>query len=333
LKSQTQLSMTMMNAIQVSQVGGPDELRLVEIVRPVPASNQVLIQLRAIGVNYVDIYYREGTYESVLPLTPGQEGAGTIVEIGEDVKSFRVGDNVAWCMYLGAYAEYAVVPEAHLVHIPPSISYDYAAAILLQGMTAEYLSSSTFCLQRGDTALVHAAGGGVGLLLTQMAVQRGAHVIATVSSEEKAALVRSAGAQNVILYSHQDFHAEVMAVTDDRGVDVVYDSVGKTTFERSLRCLRPRGTMVLYGSSSGAVPPIDPIHLSMHGSIYFTRPSLTHYTATRAELDARSQSVFEGLASGRLKLHIQSSYPLAEAARAHEELQSRRTTGKILLLP
>lgn len=323
----------MMKAIQVKEAGGPDKLQFVDVERPVPAPNQVLVHVRAIGVNFVDVYYREGVYPSPLPLIIGQEGAGTIVEVGRDVEGFRMGDRVAWCMYLGAYAEYAVVPVAHLVHIPPAISFEQAAAILLQGMTAEYLSSSTFPLRKGDTALIHAGAGGVGLLLTQMAVQRGAYVISTVSTEEKAALARSAGAQNVILYSHQDFYAEVMTATGDRGVDVVYDSVGKTTFDLSLRCLRPRGMMVLYGASSGAVPNVDPIQLSLHGSIYFTRPSLTHYTATRAELDARSSTVFERLQNGQLNLHILRTYPLEQAATAHEELQARRTTGKILLVP
>ncbi|MHB8303754.1 MAG: quinone oxidoreductase family protein [Acidobacteriaceae bacterium] len=322
-----------MNAIQLTQVGGPENLRLAEVERPVPTANQVLVQVRAIGVNYVDIYYREGIYPAPTPLTIGQEGAGTIVEVGEQVEGFRVGENVAWCMFLGAYAEYAVIPEAHLVHIPASISFEHAAAILLQGMTAEYLTTDTFPLERGDTALVHAGAGGVGLLLTQMAVLRGAHVITTVSTEEKAAMSRAAGAQDVILYTHQDFEAEVKAITEGRGVDVVYDSVGKSTFERSLQCLRPRGMMVLFGASSGAVPMIDPIHLSLAGSLFFTRPSLSHYTLTRTELDARSKSVFDRLERGEVKLHIQHIYPLAEAAHAHEELQSRRTSGKILLLP
>ena len=325
--------MTMMKAIQVAQVGGPEALHYTDVNRPEPAAHQVLVQVRAIGVNFVDIYYREGVYPASLPLIIGQEGAGTIVDLGEGVEGFQVGDNVAWCMYLGAYAEFAVVPEAHMVHIPPNIFYEQAAAILLQGMTAQYLTSDTFPLEKGDVALVHAGAGGVGLLLTQMAVQRGAHVITTVSSDEKAALSRSVGAQDVVLYSHQDFEAEVKAITDGRGVDVVYDSVGKSTFERSLRCLRPRGTMVLYGASSGAVPPVDPIHLSLMGSLFLTRPSLSHYTLTRSELDARSKDVFERLEQGSLQLHIQQTFPLAEAAKAHEELQARRTTGKIVLLP
>ena len=322
-----------MKAMQVAQTGGIESLHLAEIPRPTPAPNQVLVEVRAIGVNFVDIYYREGVYPAALPLTPGQEGAGIIVEAGEAVENFKVGDNVAWCMYLGAYAEYAVVPEAHLVHIPPAISFEQAAAILLQGMTAHYLTHSTFPLKTGDTVLLHAAAGGVGLLVTQMAVKMGAHVIATVSTKEKAELARHSGAQDVILYGHNDFFPAVQQLTNGRGVDVVYDSVGKTTFERSLKCVRPRGMLVLYGASSGAVPPIDPIKLSLHGSVFLTRPSLVHYTLTREELNARSTDVFQQLERGELELRIHQTFPLADAAKAQEELQSRRTTGKIVLLP
>lgn len=322
-----------MKAMQVAQTGGIESLHLAEIPRPTPAPNQVLVEVRAIGVNFVDIYYREGVYPAALPLTPGQEGAGIIVEVGEAVENFKVGDNVAWCMYLGAYAEYAVVPEAHLVHIPPAISFEQAAAILLQGMTAQYLTHSTFPLKTGDTVLLHAAAGGVGLLVTQMAVKMGAHVIATVSTKEKAELARHSGAQDVILYGNKDFFPAVQQLTNGRGVDVVYDSVGKTTFERSLKCVRPRGMLVLYGASSGAVPPIDPINLSLHGSVFLTRPSLVHYTLTREELNARSTDVFQQLERGELELRIHQTFPLADAAKAQGELQSRRTTGKIVLLP
>ena len=322
-----------MKAMQVAQTGGIESLHLAEIPRPTPAPNQVLVEVRAIGVNFVDIYYREGVYPAALPLTPGQEGAGIIVEAGEAVENFKVGDNVAWCMYLGAYAEYAVVPEAHLVHIPPAISFEQAAAILLQGMTAQYLTHSTFPLKTGDTVLLHAAAGGVGLLVTQMAVKMGAHVIATVSTKEKAELARHSGAQDVILYGNKDFFPAVQQLTNGRGVDVVYDSVGKTTFERSLKCVRPRGMLVLYGASSGAVPPIDPINLSLHGSVFLTRPSLVHYTLTREELNARSTDVFQQLERGELELRIHQTFPLADAAKAQGELQSRRTTGKIVLLP
>lgn len=322
-----------MKAIQVRQPGGLDSLHEVEIDLPVPAPNQVLVEVRAIGVNYVDIYYREGIYPAPLPFTPGQEGSGVIVEAGSEVENFRPGDRVAWCMYLGAYAQYAAVPQAHLVHLPESINFEQAAGILLQGMTAQYLTASTFPLKRGDVALVHAGAGGVGLLLIQMAVRAGAQVITTVSTEAKAELARSAGAQHIILYEKVDFEHEVRRITANRGVDVVYDSVGKATFEHSLRCLRPRGMMVLYGASSGPVSPVDPVNLSLRGSLYLTRPSLSHYTLTRNELDERSSQVFQALERGDLRLRIHQTFPLSQAARAQEELQSRRTTGKLLLIP
>lgn len=322
-----------MKAIQVRQPGGLDSLHEVEIDLPVPAPNQVLVEVRAIGVNYVDIYYREGIYPAPLPFTPGQEGSGVIVEAGSEVENFRPGDRVAWCMYLGAYAQYAAVPQAHLVHLPESINFEQAAGILLQGMTAQYLTASTFPLKRGDVALVHAGAGGVGLLLIQMAVQAGAQVITTVSTEAKAEMARSAGAQHIILYEKVDFEHEVRRITANRGVDVVYDSVGKATFEHSLRCLRPRGMMVLYGASSGPVSPVDPVNLSLRGSLYLTRPSLSHYTLTRNELDERSSQVFQALERGDLRLRIHQTFPLSQAARAQEELQSRRTTGKLLLIP
>jgi NADPH2:quinone reductase len=322
-----------MKAIQIAQTGGPDVLQVVEVERPVPAPDQALIQVRATGVNFVDIYYREGVYKVLLPFIPGQEGAGVIAEVGGNVKNFRVGDSVAWCMYSGSYAEYAAIPEANLVHIPAAIGFEQAAAILLQGMTANYLTMSTFPLKSGDTALVHAGAGGVGLLLTQMASQVGAHVISTVSTEEKAELARSAGATDVILYTKEDFEAAVKRITGGRGVDVVYDSVGKTTFEGSLRCLRPRGMLVLFGASSGPVPPIDPILLYTSGSLFLTRPSLVHYVRTREELNVRSADVFQRLERGDLRVRIHQTFPLAEAARAQEELQSRRTTGKVVLLP
>ncbi|MHB8391505.1 MAG: quinone oxidoreductase family protein [Acidobacteriaceae bacterium] len=322
-----------MKAIQIAHTGGPESLHFTDVDRPVPAPNQVLVEVRAIGVNFIDIYYREGVYPATLPITLGQEAAGVIVEVGKNVEHFRVGERVVWCMYLGAYAEYAVVAESHLVFIPARLTFEQAAASLLQGMTAQYLSSTTFALQAGDTALVHAGAGGVGYLLTQMAVQAGAHVISTVSTEEKAELVRSAGAHDVILYTKEDFEPVVKHITGGRGVDVVYDSVGKETFDRSLKCLRPRGMMVLFGASSGAVPPVDPIQLSQGGSLFLTRPSLAHYTQSREELDARAADVFQRLERGMLQLRIHASYPLAEATNAQMELQSRRTTGKLLLIP
>ncbi len=322
-----------MKAIQITKTGGPEVIHLVDIERPIPSDGQVLVEIRAIGVNFIDIYYREGVYPAALPLTLGQEASGVIVEVGKNVERFRVGDRVAWCTALGAYAEFAVVPEVHLVHVPAKVTFEQAAASLLQGMTAQYLTATTFPLKSGDTVLLHAGAGGVGLLLTQMAVAAGAHVISTVSTPEKAELARSAGAHDVILYTQEDFEPAVKRITGGRGVDVVYDSVGKDTFERSLKCLRPRGMMVLFGASSGAVPPVDLIQLSRGGSLFLTRPSLVHYVHNREELDARSADVFHRLERGTLQLRIHQSFPLAEAAKAQEALQGRGTTGKLLLTP
>ncbi len=322
-----------MKAIQIAQPGDTDALRLVDVSRPVPSAGEVLIEVRAGGVNFIDIYYREGVYKAPLPFIPGQEGSGVITAAGAGVSGFRIGDSVAWCMHPGAYAEYAVVPEKSLVHVPAGLSFDQAAAVLLQGMTAQYLTTSTFPLKAGDTALVHAAAGGVGLLLTQMAARIGAHVIATVSTQAKADLARAAGARDVILYSVEDFEPTVRRITRGRGVDVVYDSGGKTTFERSLKCLRPRGMLVLFGASSGPVPPVNPILLSTSGSLFLTRPSLAHYAMTREELDARSADVFQQMERGELNVRVHRTFPLEEAARAQEELQSRRTEGKLLLHP
>lgn len=322
-----------MKAIQIAHTGGLGSLHLVDLERPVPAPDQVLVQIHAVGINFIDIYFREGIYPASLPLTLGQEGAGVIVEIGKSVQQFHVGERVAWCTYPGAYAEYSVVPESQLVRVPASISFEQAAASLLQGMTAQYLTTDTFPLQSGDTVLLHAGAGGVGLLLTQMAIHLGAHVISTVSTPEKAELARAAGAHDVILYTKEDFEPAVKRITGGRGVDVVYDSVGKETFERSLRCLRPRGMLALFGASSGAVPPFDPLQLSRNGSLFLTRPSLTHYIGTREELDARSSDVFRQIERGDLRLRIHDSFPLAEAAKAQEALQARKTTGKVLLVP
>ncbi len=322
-----------MKAVQITKTGGPETVLLVDIDRPVPAAGQVLVEVKAIGVNFIDIYYREGVYPAPLPLTLGQEAAGVVVEVGANVGRFRVGDRVAWCTSLGAYAEFAVVPEAALVAVPATVTFEQAAASLLQGMTAQYLTTSTFALKASDTALLHAGAGGVGLLLTQMAVEAGAHVISTVSTPEKAKLAREAGAHDVILYSQEDFEPAVKKITGGRGVDVVYDSVGRETFERSLRCLRHRGMMVLFGASSGSVPPFDLIQLSRGGSLFLTRPSLAHYVESREELEARSADVFGRIERGTLKLRIHQSFPLAEAAKAQEALQSRATTGKLLLVP
>jgi NADPH2:quinone reductase len=323
-----------MKAIQVKQVGGPEAMEVVEMPVPRPKANEAVVKLAASGVNFVDVYFREGRYKSaVLPFVLGQEGAGVITDVGAEAKSVRVGDRVAWTGVQGAYAEYAAVPADRLVPIPQAVSDQQAAAAMLQGMTAHYVSHDTYQLKQGETALVHAAAGGVGLLLVQMAHHIGARVIATVSTEEKAKLARAAGAHEVILYTHADFEAETKRLTDGKGVNVVYDSVGKTTFAKGLNVLRPRGMMVLFGGSSGAVPPFDPVLLSQKGSLYLTRPTLVNYIATREELVARSGAVFSMIAAGKLKLRIEHTYPLAEVQRAHRDLEGRKTTGKLLLMP
>jgi NADPH2:quinone reductase len=323
-----------MKAIQVKQVGGPEAMKLVDLPVPEPKANEAVVKIAASGVNFIDVYFREGRYKAPLPLILGQEGAGTVTAVGSDVKSVKVGDRVAWCGLLGSYAEYAAVPADRLVPIPAGVTDQQAAAAMLQGMTAHYLLYDTYPLKKGETALVHAAAGGVGLLLTQMAHNIGARVIATVSTEEKAKLAREAGADDVILYTQADFEAETKRLTDGKGVDVVYDSVGKTTFEKGLNVLRPRRMMVLFGGSSGAVPPFDLITLAHKGSLYVTRPSLHHYMATREELLARSSAVFGMITAGKLKLRIEHTYPLlGEAQRAHRDLEGRKTTGKVLLVP
>jgi NADPH:quinone reductase len=321
-----------MKAIEVRQVGGPEVMELKEVLAPEPKANEAAVKIVASGVNFIDVYYREGRYKAVTPFIPGQEAAGDVVAVGSGVKNVKVGDRVAYTMVLGSYAEYATVPAERLVKIPEGVSYQQAAATMLQGMTAHYLTQSTYPLKRGDIALVHAAAGGVGLLLTQMAHNLGARVIATVSTEAKARLAREAGADEVILYTQTDFEVETKRITGNQGVDVVYDSVGKTTFEKGLNVLRPRGYMVLYGGSSGAVPPFDPIQLTQKGSLFLTRPSLGQYVATRQELEQRAEVVFGMIAAGKLKLHIEHRYPLRDAQQAHRDLEGRRTTGKLLLL-
>jgi NADPH2:quinone reductase len=322
-----------MKAIQIHETGGPEVLRLAEVPIPQPGAGQVLIRVEAAGVNFIEIYFRKGVYKAALPFTPGSEAAGTVEALGPGVTEFAVGDRVASVSVLGSYAEYALVPVAQLVKVPEGLTPEQAAAAMLQGMTAHYLSHSAFALKAGDTALVHAGAGGVGLLLTQMASRLAARVIATVSTPAKAELSRAAGAAEVILYTEQDFEAEVKRLTGGKGVEVVYDSVGKTTFEGSLNCLRPRGLLVLFGASSGPVPPFDLIQLSSKGSLFVTRPTLAHYVATRAELDWRSGDVLGWVARGELKLRTEFVYPLAEAAQAQTDLEARRTTGKILLKP
>lgn len=322
-----------MKAILVKQVGGPEAIELVDLPIPEPKTNDALVKLTASGVNFIDVYYREGRYKAATPFILGQEGAGTVTAVGSNVTKFKAGDRVAWCGQLGAYAEYAAVPADRLVPILNGVSDQQAAAAMLQGMTAHYLSHDTYRLKKGETALIHAAAGGVGQLLVQMARNIGARIIATVSTEEKAKLARAAGADEIILYTNSDFETETRRMTEGKGVDVVYDSVGKTTFEKGLNVLRPRGIMVLFGASSGAVPPFDLILLSQKGSLYVTRPSLMNYIATPEELAMRSKAVFESIASGKLKLHVGHTYPLADAQKAHQDLEGRKTTGKLLLLP
>jgi len=322
-----------MKAIQVKRVGGPEVLELGELAVPEAKGNDAVVKIVASGVNFIDVYYREGRYKAVLPFVPGQEAAGDVVAVGPNVTAVKVGDRVAYTMVLGSYAEYVSVAADRLVKIPDGVDYQQAAALMLQGMTAHYLSHSTYPLKKGETALVHAAAGGVGLLLVQMAHNIGARVIGTVSTEEKAKLARQAGADEVILYTQTDFEAETKRITGGKGVDVVYDSVGKTTFEKGLNVLRPRGYMVLFGGSSGAVPPFDLIQLSQKGSLYVTRPTLTHYAVTREELDERTGDVFRMVSEGKLKVRIGHTYPLANAAQAHRDLEGRKTTGKLLLQP
>ena len=322
-----------MKAIQVRNVGGPEALELVEVPEPQPKENEALIEIKAIGVNFIDVYFREGRYPAPLPFIDGQEAAGVVKSVGGGVKSVRPGDRVAYTGVLGSYAELACVPAERLVVIPERLDFDHAAGAMLQGMTAHYLCHDTYPLRRGETALVHAAAGGVGLLLVQMAKALGARVIGTAGSEEKAALAREAGADEVILYATQDFEAETKRLTGGRGVDVVYDGVGKSTFDRDLEVLRPRGYLVLFGGASGAVPPFDLINLSRKGSLFLTRPTLVHYIASRDELLARANSVLGMIAAGTLKVRISTTYPLSEAPQAHRDLEGRKTTGKVLLIP
>jgi NADPH2:quinone reductase len=322
-----------MKAIQVKEVGGPGAMELVDLPVPQPKPNEVGVKVAASGVNFIDVYQREGRYKVPLPFVLGQEAAGRVTVVGSDVTSVKVGDRVAWTSILGAYAEYAAIPADRAVHIPDGVTDQQAAAAMLQGMTAHCLCHDTFPVKRGHTILVHAAAGGVGLLLVQMTKNLGARVIGTVSTEEKAKLARDAGADEIIYYTKTDFEAETKHLTDGKGLDAVFDSVGKTTFEKGLNLLRPRGYMVLFGGSSGPVPPLDPIVLMQKGSLFLTRPTLGHYTSTREELEGRSSDVFNMIRDGKLKLRIAHTYPLPEARRAHEEFEGRKTTGKLLLIP
>ena len=322
-----------MKAIQIKQTGGPEAMEFVDLPVPQPRANEALVKIQAAGVNFIDVYNREGRYKAPLPFVLGQEAAGVVEAIGSDVRAVAVGDRVAYCSVLGSYAEYAAVPADRLVKIPAGVNEREAAAAVLQGMTAHYLAHDTYPLKKGETALVHAAAGGVGLLLVQMAHNIGARVIATVSTEEKAKLARAAGADEIILYTQSDFETDTKRLTNGKGVDVVYDSVGKTTFDKGLNVLRPRGMMALYGGSSGAVAPMDPLVLTQKGSIFLTRPSLGHYIITAEELQQRMGAVFGMMSNGKLKLRIEHIYPLAEAQQAHRDLEGRKTTGKLLLIP
>ena len=322
-----------MKAVQVSKCGGPDVLTLVDLEAPKPKPNQAIVKIKAAGVNYIDIYFREGRYPATLPFVDGQEAAGVIAEVGSEVTTLKPGDRVAYSGVLGSYAEYSAVPADRLVKIPEKLDFHDGAAAMLQGMTAHYLSHTTYPLKPGDIALVHSAAGGVGLLLVQMAKALGARVIGTVSTEAKAKLAREAGTDDTILYTQQDFEAETKRFTDGKGVHVVYDAVGKDTFEKDLNILRPRGCLVYYGASSGPVPPFDLGKLGAKGSLFITRPSLAHYTATREELEQRSADVLGMIARGELKLRIEHVYPLAQAPQAHRDLEGRKTTGKLLLVP
>ncbi|HJT27053.1 MAG TPA: quinone oxidoreductase [Pyrinomonadaceae bacterium] len=322
-----------MQAIQVSQTGGPEVLVPVELPKPSPKPNEALLNIKAAGVNFIDVYIREGRYPTPVPFVNGQEGAGVVTEVGSEVTTLKPGDRVAYTSALGSYAEYAAVPASRLVKIPDEIDFEQAAAAMLQGMTAHYLLHSSYPLKKGETALIHAAAGGVGLLLVQMAKKIGARVIATAGTKEKAQLARDAGADECIVYTEADFETETRRLTDGAGVHVVYDGVGKATFDKDLNVLRPRGYLVLFGGSSGAVPPFDLIKLSQKGSLFITRPTLAHYTATPEELEWRANDVLQSIARGELKLLIHKVYPLAEAAQAHRDLEGRKTTGKLILKP
>lgn len=321
-----------MRAIRVHETGGPEVMRYEEVPTPVPGEGEALVRLAAAGVNFIDIYQRKGLYKLPLPATLGQEGAGVVEEVGPGVTAVKIGDRVAFANVMGAYAEAIVAPAERLVRLPTGVSLEQAAAVMLQGMTAHYLAYSTYPLKEGDAALVHAAAGGVGLLLIQTAKRRGATVIGTVSTEAKARLAREAGVDHVILYTEADFQAETRRITEGRGVQVVYDSVGQDTFDRSLNCLARRGMIVLYGQSSGPVAPLDPQVLNAKGSLFLTRPTLLHYTATREELVWRANDVLAWVASGELKVRVDRTLPLEQAAEAHRALGSRQTTGKVLLV-
>jgi NADPH2:quinone reductase len=322
-----------MKAILVPKTGGVDVLTYTDVPDPKPKPNEVIVKIAASGVNYIDVYFREGRYPITPPFIVGQEASGVVSEIGSGVKDFKPGDRVAYTGITGAYAEYEAIPSDRLVRVPVGITDHQAAAAMLQGMTAHYLTRSTYALKPGDMALIHAAAGGVGLLLVQMAKALGARVIATVSTEEKAKLAREAGADDIILYTTQDFEVETKRLTDGKGVHVVYDGVGKTTFDQDLNVLRPRGYLALFGASSGPVPLFDLNKLAQKGSLFITRPTLVHHMASHEELQQRAGDVLNMIASGKLKLRIEHLYPLKDAQQAHRDLEGRKTTGKLLLIP
>lgn len=322
-----------MKAVRIHAAGGPEALKYEDVPEPTPKAGEALVKVDAAGLNYIDVYYRTGLYKAELPLTVGMEAGGTVTAVGSGVSEVAVGDKVAYTGVPGAYAEYVTVPAARLVKMPSGVTTKQGAAAMLQGMTAHYLACSTYPLKSGDTCLVHAAAGGVGLLLCQIAKLRGARVIGTVSTEEKAKLAREAGADHTILYTQQDFEAEVKRITAGKGVQVVYDSVGKTTWDKSLNSLAPRGTMALFGQSSGPIGQIDPQILNQKGSLFLTRPSLGHHVATRDELLQRAGEVLGWIRDGKLKLRTEFEFPLKDAGDAHRALESRKTTGKVLLLP
>jgi NADPH2:quinone reductase len=322
-----------MKLIQIAKNGGPEEMKLVDAPVPSPGPKQALVKVAASGVNFIDVYFRTGLYKADLPFTPGNEAAGTVEAVGPDVTEVQPGDRVAYAMHRGSYAEYTVVPSAQLVKIPDGLDFVTAAAAMLQGMTAHYLTHSTFPLKPGDTCLIHAAAGGAGRLAVQMAKMLGATVYGTAGTDEKAAIARSAGADEVIVYTRDDFVSEIKRLTNNRGVDVVYDSVGAGTFLKGLDIISPRGMMVLFGQSSGAVPPFDPSILNQKGSLFLTRPSLAHHCLTREELLWRAGDVLGWIASGRLEIRIDSTYALADAPQAHRNLESRKSAGKLILVP
>jgi NADPH2:quinone reductase len=320
-----------MKAIRVFEPGGPESMRLVDVPTPEPGPGQALVRIAVSGVNFIDVYFRTGLYKAERPIALGNEAAGTVEAVASGVTEVAVGDRVAYAMARGSYAEYAAVPAAMLVKLPDAVDFPTGAAAMLQGMTAHYLTHSTYPLKRGDTCLVHAAAGGAGGLVVQMAKLAGARVFGTVSTAAKAAIAREHGADETILYTEQDFETEVKRLTAGRGVDVVYDSVGQTTFQKSLGSLHPRGLLALFGQSSGPVPPVDLNILNAKGSLFVTRPSLGHHVATRDELLWRASDVLNWIGAGKLKLRIDRSYPLAEAAQAHRDLEGRHTAGKLLL--